>query len=96
MSDHHAERGDPNISSGESVVIERLMNLRQHQQDGKRSPHKPLLALLALARIDTVGSSAIPWAEAPRAVGESPDRVRAHIHRECGAVGGVPLHSVAL
>lgn len=69
MSDHHAERGDPNISSGESVVIERLMNLRQHQQDGKRSPHKPLLALLALARIDTVGSSAIPWAEAREQLG---------------------------
>jgi putative restriction endonuclease len=69
MSERHAGRGDPNISVGEAVVIERLMNLRQHQQDGKRSPHKPLLALLALARIDAVGSSAIPWVEAREQLG---------------------------
>jgi putative restriction endonuclease len=69
MSDRHAERGDPNISVEEAVVIERLMNLRQHQRDGKRSPHKPLLALLALARIDAVGSSAIPWVEAREQLG---------------------------
>ena len=60
---------DGNMSGGEQRILERLLNLRQHQQDGKRSPHKPLLALLALARIDAVGSSAIPWVEARQQLG---------------------------
>lgn len=29
-------------------TLDRLSALRQHQQDGRRSPHKPLLVLLAL------------------------------------------------
>lgn len=58
-----------NVSDGERRILERLLSLRQHQEDGKRSPHKPLLALLALARIDAVGSSLIPWAEAREQLG---------------------------
>lgn len=34
-----------------------LLDLRQHQRDGQRSPHKPLLALLALAQLAVTGSS---------------------------------------
>ncbi|MGR6965287.1 phosphorothioated DNA-binding restriction endonuclease [Geodermatophilus sp. URMC 61] len=45
-------------------VLEQLSSLRQHQQDGRRSPHKPLLVLLALGRLATTGSSAIPWSDA--------------------------------
>jgi putative restriction endonuclease len=69
MSDRHAQRGAPNISAGESFVIERLMNLRQHRQDGKRSPHKPLLVLLALARLAAVGSSALTWSDTRHSLG---------------------------
>jgi hypothetical protein len=29
-------------------VVARLVSLRQHQRNGQRSPHKPLLVLLAL------------------------------------------------
>src|SRR3712207_3134324 len=47
-------------------VIERLASLRQHQQDGRRSPHKPLLVLLALSRLATHGSSELPWEVAER------------------------------
>lgn len=39
----------------------RLASLRQHQRDGHRSPHKPLLVLLALGRFAANGSSALPW-----------------------------------
>ncbi|SDM17463.1 putative restriction endonuclease [Geodermatophilus siccatus] len=45
-------------------VLERLSSLRQHQQDGRRSPHEPLLVLLALGRLATTGTSALPWSEA--------------------------------
>src|SRR3954454_23887215 len=41
-------------------VLERLSLLRQHQQDGRRSPHKPLLVLLALGRLVITGSSSLP------------------------------------
>ena len=41
-----------------------LLALRQHQRDGKRSPHKPLLALLALGKFASTGSSRVEWAEA--------------------------------
>jgi len=40
------------------------VSLRQHQRDGQRSPHKPLLVLLALARLATTGSSELPWSAA--------------------------------
>lgn len=44
--------------------VERLLRLRQHQRDGHRSPHKPLLALLALGQIAQTGSSRLTWSEA--------------------------------
>ena len=44
-----------------SDVLERLTRLRQHQQDGKRSPHKPLLVLLALGQFSQTGSSKLEW-----------------------------------
>lgn len=45
-------------------VLARLRSLRQHQQGGRRSPHKPLLVLLALGRLAATGSSALPWSSA--------------------------------
>lgn len=45
-------------------VLGRLAGLRQHQRDGKRSPHKPLLVLLALGRLAATGSSRLPWSDA--------------------------------
>jgi len=45
-------------------VLARLGSLRQHQRDGQRSPHKPLLVLLALGRLAVAGSSELPWTEA--------------------------------
>ena len=45
-------------------VLDRLSSLRQYQQDGRRSPHKPLLVLLALGRLAANGTSALPWSEA--------------------------------
>ena len=45
-------------------ALQRLLDLRLHQQDGKRSPHKPLLALVALGRLLSTGSSELPWSEA--------------------------------
>lgn len=44
-----------------SDPMERLLALRLHQQDGRRSPHKPLLALVALGRLVSTGSSQLPW-----------------------------------
>jgi len=45
-------------------VLDRLSSLRQHQQGGRRSPHKPLLVLLALGRLVETGSSSLPWSVA--------------------------------
>ena len=44
-------------------LLTRLGSLRQHQRDGRRSPHKPLLMLLALGRLASTGSSSSPWVE---------------------------------
>lgn len=46
-----------------SEVLARLRKLRMHQQNGVRSPHKPLLVLMALGRLVATGSSELPWAE---------------------------------
>ncbi len=54
----------PPSSPDAQHALERLSSLRQHQQDGRRSPHKPLLVLLALGRLATTGSSSLPWSEA--------------------------------
>jgi putative restriction endonuclease len=45
-------------------VLDQLSSLRQHQRDGRRSPHKPLLVLLALGRLAANGTSVLTWAEA--------------------------------
>lgn len=45
-------------------MLERFAALRQHQHDGQRSPHKPLLVLLALGRLAATGSSELPWSAA--------------------------------
>lgn len=49
---------------GADDVLSFLTSLRQHQQAGHRSPHKPLLVLLALGQLAATGSSAIPWSVA--------------------------------
>lgn len=45
-----------------------LTTLRQHQHNGHRSPHKPLLMLLALGRLSTTGSSRLNWSVAEQAL----------------------------
>lgn len=50
--------------------MERLAALRQHERDGRRSPHKPLLVLLALGRFAATGSSRLPWSEAETALAD--------------------------
>jgi putative restriction endonuclease len=42
-------------------VLDGFASLRQHQRGGQRSPHKPLLVLLALGRLAATGSSELPW-----------------------------------
>jgi putative restriction endonuclease len=50
-------------------VLARLARLRLHQRDGRRSPHKPLLVLLALGRLAATGSSALPWSQTEAQLG---------------------------
>lgn len=57
--------GDP-----QRQVLGRLALLRQHQRDGQRSPHKPLLVLLALGRLAATGSSELPWSDAESELGD--------------------------
>lgn len=45
-------------------VLGRFAALRQHQRSVQRSPHKPLLVLLALGQLAATGSSALPWSVA--------------------------------
>ncbi len=42
-------------------MLAAFSSLRQHQRNGQRSPHKPLLALLALGRLAATGRSDVPW-----------------------------------
>lgn len=51
-------------------VLERFAALRQHRRNGQRSPHKPLLALLALGRLAESGSSELPWSAAESALAD--------------------------
>ena len=51
-------------------VLQRLASLRHHERDGRRSPHKPLLMLLALGRLAETGSSRIPWSLAEEKLAE--------------------------
>ncbi|GAA1408573.1 phosphorothioated DNA-binding restriction endonuclease [Catellatospora coxensis] len=56
--------------TGRDEALAKLARLRQHQRDGRRSPHKPLLVLLALGRMAAVGSSRLPWHDARAALGD--------------------------
>jgi len=51
-------------------VLDRFASLRQHQRGGQRSPHKPLLVLLALGRLEATGSSELPWSAAESALAD--------------------------
>jgi putative restriction endonuclease len=51
-------------------VLDRFASLRQHQRAGQRSPHKPLLVLLALGRLTATGSSELPWSAAEAALAD--------------------------
>jgi putative restriction endonuclease len=48
--------------------LARLEALRQHRRGEQRSPHKPLLVLLALGRLTATGTSELPWSEAESAL----------------------------
>ncbi|GAA2760150.1 phosphorothioated DNA-binding restriction endonuclease [Actinopolymorpha rutila] len=53
-----------------SALLARIGSLRQHQIKGKRSPHKPLLVLLALGQMAATGSSEVPWSLAEQKLAE--------------------------
>ncbi|GAA1843436.1 phosphorothioated DNA-binding restriction endonuclease [Asanoa iriomotensis] len=57
------------VGAGRDEALARLARLRQHQRDGRRSPHKPLLVLLALGRVAATGSSQLPWRDAQTELG---------------------------
>jgi len=58
-------RGVPSPDKAQAAAaLARLGSLRQHQRRGQRSPHKPLLVLLALGRLAATGSSQLPWSQA--------------------------------
>jgi len=56
-----SSRADTGLTDDE--VLERFSALRQHQQDGHRSPHKPLLVLTALGRLLATGRSSTPFTD---------------------------------
>jgi hypothetical protein len=57
--------GNANVTPDPATaMLDRFASLRQHQSDGRRSPHKPLLVLLALGRLTSTGRSDLPWSEA--------------------------------
>jgi putative restriction endonuclease len=56
--------------AGRGDVLARLASLRQHRHGGQRSPHKPLLILLALGRMASAGSSELPWSAAESALAD--------------------------
>lgn len=49
------------VRATDDEVIQRFSSLRQHQSDGRRSPHKPLLVLAALGRLTEEGRSNTPF-----------------------------------
>jgi len=51
-------------------VLGRFAALCQYQRNGQRSPHKPLLVLLALGRLAQSGSSNLPLPVAEPALAE--------------------------
>lgn len=50
--------------AADRAALRQLLVLKQHQHNGRRVPHKPLLVLLALGRLKDTGSSALAWTEA--------------------------------
>lgn len=59
---HSGRMASPDVVAAQA--LERLISLRQYERNGRRAPHKPLLALLALSRLASTGSSATPWSVA--------------------------------
>jgi hypothetical protein len=55
--------GEPMTRALEELLT-RLATLQLYQRDGRRSPHKSLLVLLALGRLATNRSSELAWSEA--------------------------------
>jgi len=51
-------------------ALPQLLAVRQHQRGGQRSPHKPLLILLALGQLAATGSSELEWASTSAKLGE--------------------------
>lgn len=49
--------------------LERILTVKQWSQSGVRAPHKPLLMLYALGRLQRTGSSRVPYASAERPLG---------------------------
>ncbi len=62
----HPAPGPSAPGPGQPAALQRLLTLRQYQQNGLRAPHKPLLLMLALARLLSTGTSALTWLEARR------------------------------
>lgn len=54
----------------ERQILARFESLRQHQVDGKRSPHKPLLVLAVLGRFMETGSSVTPFSAIEERLGD--------------------------
>jgi putative restriction endonuclease len=52
------------VDEATAEALQRLASLRQHQRNGRRAPHMPLLLLLALGRLASTGSSSTPWSVA--------------------------------
>ncbi|NIH68272.1 putative restriction endonuclease [Modestobacter marinus] len=59
-----SDEDELSTATGARDVLAVFSSLRQHQQNGQRSPHKPLLALLALGRLAANGRSDVPWSVA--------------------------------
>ena len=48
--------------------LQRVASMRRYQRGGERAPHKPLLLLFLLGRLQATGSSAATYAEAEEPV----------------------------
>src|SRR3712207_735844 len=73
-------------------LVQRLASLRQHERAGVRSPHKPLLVLLALAgsRLRVEQHAAVGG----RGEADRPDRrVRSRLTHRAGTERRLPLHA---
>lgn len=61
---HSRWQSRPTTNDGPSHDwVDRLTALRQHQHNGKRAPHKPLLLLVTLGRLAETGSSEMPGSD---------------------------------